>query len=60
MINLISTQADSDVISGPAKVHRSLVKGLDAIGYPYVVNRSLNSTSVWTHDDVILRPRAAV
>lgn len=54
MINLISTQANSDVISGPAKVYRNLVKGLDAIGYPYVVNHSLNSTKrVWVHDDVV-------
>ena len=53
MINLISTQAGSDTVSGPAKVYRNLVKGLDAIGYPYVVNRSLDSTRrVWVHDDV--------
>jgi len=54
MINLVSTQANSHVISGSAKVYRNLVKGLDAIEYPYVVNRSLNSTKrVWVHDDVI-------
>ena len=54
MINLVSTQANSDVISGPAKVYRNLVNGLDAIGYPFVVNRSLDSTRrVWVHDDVV-------
>jgi len=54
MINLVSTQADSDVVNGPAKVYRNLVKGLNAIGYPYVVNRALSSVErLWVHDDVI-------
>jgi hypothetical protein len=52
VINIISTQANSDVIRGPAKVYRNLVKGLEAMGYPFVVNRSLDSTRrVWVHDD---------
>jgi len=54
VINLVSTQACSDVISGPAKVYRNLAKGLGLIGYPYVVNRALGSTSrVWVHDDPV-------
>ena len=54
MINIISTQSASSVVTGPAKVYRNLVKGLNAIGYPYVVNRALNSTErVWVHDDVV-------
>lgn len=54
VINIISTQTTSGVVTGPAKVYRNLVKGLEAIGYPYVVNRSLNSTKrVWVHDDVV-------
>jgi hypothetical protein len=33
-------------------VFRNLVKGLDAIGYPYSVNHALNSTRrLWIHDD---------
>jgi hypothetical protein len=54
LINLISTQADNDRVTGPSKVFRNLVRGLDAIGYPYVVNRSLTSTRrLWVHDDHI-------
>lgn len=54
MINIISTQAASSAVSGPAKVYRNLVKGLDAIGYPYVVNRALSSVErLWVHDNVV-------
>jgi hypothetical protein len=54
VINLVSKQATSTIVRGPAKVYQNLVKGLDAIGYPYVVNRSLDSTTrVWVHDDVV-------
>ena len=54
MINIISRQAACAAVSGPAKVYRNLIKGLDAIGYPYVVNRSLDSTKrLWVHDDTV-------
>lgn len=53
MINLISTQARSRDPYGPTKVFRNLVKGLDLIGYPYVVNRGLDSVErLWVHDDI--------
>jgi glycosyltransferase involved in cell wall biosynthesis len=53
MINIISTQARHSNITGPAKVFRNLVKGLDKIGYPYVINRDLNATKrLWIHDDI--------
>jgi len=53
MINIISTQAHHSKITGPAKVFRNLVKGLDKIGYPYVINRDLNATKrLWIHDDI--------
>ena len=53
MINIISRQAGTPRSSGPAKVFRNLVKGLDGIRYPYVVNRSLNATKrLWIHDNL--------
>ena len=53
MINIISTQAKRAEISGPQKVFLNLVKGLEKIGYPYVINRDLNSTNrLWIHDDI--------
>lgn len=54
MINIISTCANSDRITGPQKVFSNLIKGLDNIGYPYVINRDLNATKrLWIHDDII-------
>lgn len=53
MINIISTQANNTKISGPYKVFANLVKGLKIIGYPYVINRDINSTDrLWVHDDI--------
>lgn len=60
MINLISTQAGASSVTGPQKVFHNLTKGLDAIGYPYVVNRSLESTRrLWIHDDTVALSHAA-
>lgn len=57
MINIISTQANTTKISGPRKVFTNLVKGLDKIGYPYVINRDLNATKrLWIHDNVTALP----
>jgi Glycosyl transferases group 1 len=51
-INIISLRAKRKGISGPGKVFNNLVKGLDQLGRPYVVNRPLNSTRrLWIHDD---------
>ena len=53
MINIISRSANEKKIGGPQKVYANLVKGLDKIGYPYVLNRKLNATKrLWIHDDV--------
>jgi glycosyltransferase involved in cell wall biosynthesis len=52
MINIISNQANAKSISGPMKVFENLKKGLDKIGYPYVINRDLRATSrIWIHDN---------
>ncbi len=52
-INLISTCANSKGISGPGKVFHNLVRGLEKIGQPYVVNMALNATHrLWVHDDL--------
>jgi hypothetical protein len=54
VINIVSTQPGSSTLRGPYKVYRNLVKGLEAIGYPYVVNGALNSTRrLWVHDDPV-------
>lgn len=53
MINIISTQANKSGAPGPRKVFLNLVKGLELIGYPYVVNKSLNATNrLYIHDDI--------
>jgi len=42
------------MISGPIKVFRNLLKGLDLIDYPYVVNGDLNSCDkLWIYNDPI-------
>jgi glycosyltransferase involved in cell wall biosynthesis len=52
VINLVSTQAWATRVTGPQKVFANLVKGLDLIGYPYVVNRRLDGCArLWIHDD---------
>ena len=53
MLNIISRSAARVVTSGPKKVLDHLVKGLDEIGYPYVINRRLDATErLWIHDDL--------
>jgi len=53
MINIISTFQTATKIGGPQKVYANLLKGLDKIGYPYVINHNLNSTKrLWVHDDI--------
>jgi len=51
VINIISCAVDSTLTNGSVKVYRNLVKGLELIGYPYVVNRRLDATErLWIHD----------
>lgn len=53
MLNIISRAYCSSVLSGPKKVVINLIKGLDSIGYPYVVNKALDATTrLWIHDDI--------
>ena len=53
MINIVSKQAMVSETTGPQKVYANLLKGLDRIGYPYVVNRDLRATSrLWIQDDI--------
>ncbi len=52
MINIISRSIVSTHTRGPRKVVANLLKGLDELGYPYVVNAALNATdTIWIHDD---------
>jgi glycosyltransferase involved in cell wall biosynthesis len=52
MINVVSRSLASVRTTGPQKVAVNLLKGLDRIGYPYVVNRDISSTGrLWIHDD---------
>jgi len=53
MINIISRSYYSRIASGPKKVANNLIKGLDLIGYPYVINKGLDTCRrLWIHDDV--------
>lgn len=52
MINIISHQADAPVKRGPFKVFRNLVKGLEALQYPYVINGAVTASKrAWVHDN---------
>ena len=52
MLNIISQSIVSTHSRGPRKVVQNLMRGLDQIGYPYVVNYALDATSMlWIHDD---------
>ena len=42
MINIITR--DFSRTTGPDKVVRNLLRGLDKIGYPYVINKDINAT----------------
>ena len=52
MLNIISRSYCDSRASGPNKVVRNLIKGLDKIGYPYVTNKDLGyGDYLWIHDD---------
>ena len=52
MLNIISKSLVEGGVNGPQKVVSNLIKGLDIIGYPYCLNKALDSTSqLWIHDD---------
>lgn len=53
VINIITNSAKFDVGRGPRKVFENACKGLELIGQPYVVNRSLSDYSWnWIHDSL--------
>lgn len=53
MLNIVSLSVMRDKVTWPGKVVKNLIKGLDLLGYPYVINADLNSTKrLWIHDDV--------
>lgn len=54
MLNIISRSIVSTHSRGPRKVVANLLKGLDELGYPYVVNAALDATdTLWIHDDPV-------
>lgn len=53
MLNIISRSINDKKIRGPKKVVANLILGLEKIGYPYVINKDLDSCKkLWIHDDV--------
>ena len=52
MINIISKAYLSKNATGPKKVVDNFIKGLDILGYPYVINKRLDACQrLWIHDD---------
>lgn len=52
MLNIISKSVLSNYTSGPQKVVKNLIKGLDLLGYPYILNGAPDSCKrLWIHDD---------
>jgi hypothetical protein len=53
MLNIISRSIYDEEIRGPKKVVENLIKGLEKIKYPYVINKDLNSCrKLWIQDDI--------
>lgn len=53
VINIISTYAERQEVTGPGKFLQGLTMGLEIISQPYVHNRALNSTyRLYVHSDV--------
>lgn len=58
MLNIISRSYLSRSASGPKKVVANLIKGLELIRYPYVVNKRLDACErLWIHDDAVALAR---
>ena len=52
MLNIVSLTANRKKVTWPGKVVKNLMKWLDILRYPYVLNRDLNATKrLWIHDD---------
>ena len=53
MLNIISRSIYNKKVRGPKKVVDNLILGLKKMGYPYVINKDLNSCKrLWIHDDI--------
>lgn len=60
MLNIISRSIVAKHNRGPRKVAMNLMKGLDELGLPYVVNQALDATDqLWIHDDPVALVAAA-
>jgi hypothetical protein len=60
MLNIISKSIVSTQNRGPRKVVVNLMRGLDELGVPYVVNAALDATDIlWIHDDPVALMAAA-
>lgn len=52
MLNIISRSIVSGLTTGPRKVAENLMKGLDELNYPYLINARLDACKrIWIHDD---------
>ena len=60
MLNIISRAIVSHRNRGPRKVVSNLMRGLDRLEVPYIVNQALNATNwLWIHDDPVALKKAA-
>jgi len=60
MLNIISRSILFKNVSGPKKVVENLIKGLDKLGYPYVINKRLDVCKrLWIHDDTVALKKIA-
>lgn len=52
MLNIISRSIVSGRTTGPRKVAENLIKGLNELNYPYLINARLDACKrIWIHDD---------
>ena len=55
MLNIITRPFES--INGPNKVVKNLIKGLEKINYPYVINKNLNYCNrIWVPNELKIIP----
>jgi hypothetical protein len=60
MLNIISRSLVLKEISGPQKVVANLIAGLEKLGYPYMLNKRLDSCErLYIHDDTVALRKVA-
>ena len=53
MINVVSAFGNRPTTNGPSKVFANLIKGLNKVGYPYLLNCELNATKrLWIPNNI--------